>query len=700
MGNWVVIASILLIASDAFSRPYEGNPFGMIGADVHNPAYLDPPYYDAEQVGVHWNRSGSLYAYLWLIDANINSPPNYTWASLDDGVRAVPATIQPLGNIVPYNEFNYSRMVANTYLPKDEQRYRDFVRAVVERYDGDGVSDMPNLQRPIKYWQVANEPDNTLRSNFADLQRMSYEEIKDADPFAKVIIGGATAGGPTFTQGWIAAYNQRFVPILNALGGHYADIMDVHWYGATDSDYRMRDGTSSVLAHVRATMNSAGFSPSLPIWITELGAVSGWPVPPAIARTETDMARDVLKKISYIGSLGVQKLFANKMMEGFFNTDGYFDHSGYLYDGVGAYDNPANFGVPKLAYFSYKLMSEKFSDADWSSLVRLRDGTGTDKLYLLKVMRAGVPVWVAWWDYFDDPTYVPGAHRTLQITGVPSSLVRATEAIPNVGAGSQVGAYATAFTSVTRSVIGGTTSVVLGEVPVIVEASTRSACGNGVVEAGEGCDDGNADDDDGCGNDCHATLCRGGAKLENVLLEVKGIGMPVGSQVLSVQGRIVFPPGAQVDLDLTDLGAQVYVAGRGLQTVQLLDLSTSTKTIPPGSSGSGCDRIADGWRSSGSRVVYRNRSGAIDPPACSVGSARGLKLLSFADRRSLQGAIKFKLQAKGISVAGDRSTSTIDDAVRVTVVLGRSAAAGNAGKCATIDLSNCSRFLSLKCKAG
>lgn len=698
------VTLLVLLAGDVLARPYDRNPFGMIGAEIGatdtDPPYANPGYSDAVNLGVHWNRTGRLYAYFWSIDANLQQPPAYNWAALDAHVQSVPSTIRPFGNLIPYNEFNYSRVLPGTYFPRDEQRYRSFVRAVVERYDGDGVGDMPNLVNPIKVWQVANEPDSRSRSRFHDLQRITYEEVKAADFNSQVVIGGATAEGPIFIDGWKATYDARFVPILNALQGRYVDVMDVHWYGAQDSDYRMRDGnspTSSVLAHVRSTLTSAGFSPNLPIWITELGTVSGWPILPSIPRTEIEMARDLVKKINYLGALGVEKLFANGMMEGFFNRDEYFDHTGYLYDGRGSYD--LGLGVPKLAYYTYKLLSEKLSDADWDSLTIVRDGTGGDNLFVLTIDRGGTPVWIAWWDYFADPNYVPGARRSLPISGVPSSVVRVTDLIPDEATGSAVDDYSSAFRSITRAVIGGGTTISLGEIPVVVEASTRSACGNGVVETGEACDDGNGDDEDGCDNDCHVSLCRNGGTLEKVQLEVKGIGGPPGTQKLSLQGLLRFPTGTPLDLNLTDLGAQVYVAGMGIQPIELIDLSVATQSIPPGSRGTGCDRSVDGWTATGRRSFYRNRSNAINPPVCSSGSARGLKYLSFADRRDAQlGAIKWKLQAKGLTIFGDRSSSEIDDAIRVTLVLGRTATAGSAGKCATVTLANCSRFLTLKCK--
>ena len=98
--------------------------------------------------------------------------------------------------------------------PSDWAAYQKFVQAVVERYDGDGKSDMAGLKLPVKYWEVMNEPDlqyqNNLpageqdRLNFYKLGPTEYgqlliktsQAIRLADASANVLIAGA-AGADT-----------------------------------------------------------------------------------------------------------------------------------------------------------------------------------------------------------------------------------------------------------------------------------------------------------------------------------------------------------------------------------------------------------------------------------------------------------------------------------------------------------------------
>lgn len=81
-------------------------------------------------------------------------------------------------------------------VPYDWVAYKKFVSALVERYDGDGTGDMPNLRIPIKYWEVMNEPDLVSGGNpaksldffkqgayeYSELLKATSEGIREADP--------------------------------------------------------------------------------------------------------------------------------------------------------------------------------------------------------------------------------------------------------------------------------------------------------------------------------------------------------------------------------------------------------------------------------------------------------------------------------------------------------------------------------------
>jgi len=94
---------------------------------------------------------------------------------------------------------------------------------MVERYDGDGIDDMPNLRYPIKHWEVMNEPDlqpdETARlqfyretaNDYADLLIKTSQYIKQADSEAQVLIAGASGGNNDFLDFWRKVFNNKSV---------------------------------------------------------------------------------------------------------------------------------------------------------------------------------------------------------------------------------------------------------------------------------------------------------------------------------------------------------------------------------------------------------------------------------------------------------------------------------------------------------
>ncbi len=78
-------------------------------------------------------------------------------------------------------------------LPADVEDYAIVIEALVERYDGDGVDDMPGLERPITAWEIDNEPSMALEDPnlYVELVAVTVDAIRSADPEALVLIGGA-----------------------------------------------------------------------------------------------------------------------------------------------------------------------------------------------------------------------------------------------------------------------------------------------------------------------------------------------------------------------------------------------------------------------------------------------------------------------------------------------------------------------------
>ena len=129
----------------------------------------------------------------------------FDFGGLDDRIRA----LQDLG-IAPFVTFESTadwatdpatRGVKNAR-PRDPADWSRFVRAVVDRYDGDGSADMPGLSAPVTYYQAANEwISDTNRSggwasgtaDLIDYVRVAHDAVKGQDPRATFVMGGIAA---------------------------------------------------------------------------------------------------------------------------------------------------------------------------------------------------------------------------------------------------------------------------------------------------------------------------------------------------------------------------------------------------------------------------------------------------------------------------------------------------------------------------
>jgi hypothetical protein len=144
--------------------------------------------------------------------------------------------------------------------PCDTDAYKNFVTKLVERYDGDGTDDMPELKLPIKHWEIANEPEMQTEDltffigtpeDYVEILKVSYEAVKGACPDCVVVQGGAAGSEDT----------QAFWGEVFDLGGaDYFDIANIHFINYGDADtLNVKD--------FKALMDEKGVRK--PIWVTE-----------------------------------------------------------------------------------------------------------------------------------------------------------------------------------------------------------------------------------------------------------------------------------------------------------------------------------------------------------------------------------------------------------------------------------------------
>ena len=140
-------------------------------------------------------------------------------------------------------------------LPGDLDAYRAYVYTVVSRYRG-----------KVRAWEVWNEPNHPAfwhpqpnAGEYATLLRVAAGAIRDADPGAKVVLGGVSGSDIAYLE-----------QVVAAAGWNAFDILAAHPYVAPKSPERGHLANGEI-AKLRAFVSRHGADK--PIWLTEIG----WP---------------------------------------------------------------------------------------------------------------------------------------------------------------------------------------------------------------------------------------------------------------------------------------------------------------------------------------------------------------------------------------------------------------------------------------
>jgi hypothetical protein len=145
----------------------------------------------------------------------------FTWEEVDKYVvyaqehnQTILATIWPHAN---WEQKSCKRKKARSpfgkkftkYLSKpcSMDDYKNFLLQLVDRYDGDGVNDMPGLTKPIKYWDIMNEPEFKMffkgsKEDFVEIFNFSSKIIKGKQKEAVIVMAGAAGMFPENKKFW------------------------------------------------------------------------------------------------------------------------------------------------------------------------------------------------------------------------------------------------------------------------------------------------------------------------------------------------------------------------------------------------------------------------------------------------------------------------------------------------------------------
>jgi hypothetical protein len=313
--------------------------------------------------------------------------------------------------------------VRKASVPRDMEGWKDFLRALVDRYDGDGRNDMPGLEVPIKFWQIENEwllQWSGTAEEYMDFLKASYDVIKAEDPSASVISGALTmtenaamaegfikgsmeAGGPrnrkTLTREKIlkaGLYQRRLKPKFDTFfdkGADSFDILDFHSY--TKSPYII----TGQVAWIKSMMEKRGYTK--PLWSLEHAG-------PFFDYTVEAHSAQVVQRYMLALESGVEVVFWSSLVPA--GNQNFFRLA-----------LQGRKGVKRPAYFTYKLMTGKLKDA--TSFRRIETGDEYVFLYRFTVPRGAL--YVGWARGGSKSVTIPWEGGSAQLTHVVVSGERA-----------------------------------------------------------------------------------------------------------------------------------------------------------------------------------------------------------------------------------------------------------------------------------
>lgn len=280
--------------------------------------------------------------------------------------------------------------------PAEIGQWLSYVHAIVERYDGDGVNDMPELIRPVMAYQIENE----WIGPWVDTDESLYELIERTSTLIRSAAPGAVIVGPAvghwnlrvFALGAgidprdevrtgfqndprivtreqaIAQMQQedgayrRTVRLFEAVGDSY-DVLDIHVYAT------IREEVEWWTQWARDTLDDAGLK-SQPIWSLEFGL-------PFFDYTELSHSRLLSQSFATAMASGLEVVCYSTLYP--MINIAFWQFA--LLDGAAA----------RTIYFNYRQAARAFVGAVWIEEI----GSLSSRVYEIR-RRDGTFAWVGW----------------------------------------------------------------------------------------------------------------------------------------------------------------------------------------------------------------------------------------------------------------------------------------------------------------
>ena len=357
-----------------------------------------------ENIPVFWIKPEKHSALCW--DRIESEPGIYDWEYSDRFYsQACQKNLNILVNIagIPSWDSEETKSQVLNRLPANIDRYKEFIKSAVERYDGDEYKDSSEPTK-INYFQLGDELDSTKNTygepqwidtveNYAVLLRLTKKAIEDRNAKGKLILGSSSdlsAWGkkgelhpitkvPFEKDGW-------FVELLEALKNleeretaddgitAYFDGLDFHHYGGTanqsvDVNLTYKDLDAGIEL-MKKRLYEYGYKNSS-IWVTGNSIYTGTPVAYSpgeekvryIDVSEREQASYLVKSIIISIASGAEPVFWSSFID---NPPGGTLHYGavdtfYSYSGLIRWDQ-----TPKLSFYTYNLLSNALYKAKFN----------------------------------------------------------------------------------------------------------------------------------------------------------------------------------------------------------------------------------------------------------------------------------------------------------------------------------------------
>ena len=375
---------------------------------------------------------------------------------LDAGAKEVRLVLPELekydiNNLLTKNNISISSDIAFPVYPKDMEKHKSEVKASAKKYKNN-----------VKAWLVINEAETGWKDTpekYAEYFIATSKAIKSEAPDALVVmnLAGVSPAGESSSSAGL-----KFLDTALKNGvGPYFDVLDIHIQGDAANYINM----GKIVSDYNNIFKQNGIEKKS-VWSTEFGTYDGDPDENSrlpgmklLYQSEKTQAGGLIKKYIYGLSVGIKKMFWTTMVEWSHydkNSSGncYFCSTGLVNNSR----NDDGKSHKKLAYYTYKKMVEVLDGSDWNNIQTIQEKDG---IYIYKFTKNNKSIWVAWNDN--------DGSKQVTISGITSSQVKVTEAIPKYESGKEVTDYSAAFNTETKTVSGGKVTITLKDAPVFVE---------------------------------------------------------------------------------------------------------------------------------------------------------------------------------------------------------------------------------------